>query len=339
MHLVRWRCPVTLPSNHARLIEQKGRRRHAAVLSFYGGMKCGSPAGSLYNDCIMRAKKTAVTLCAALLLVSLPCFSQSAPGRQQQIESHSRQAGEYLKENQPDLAASEFRAILALDPNNVDAHGNLGAVLFFQGSYANAIPQLRAALKLRPTLWKTQALLGIGEKRTGDIDAARRDLEKVFPKLPEEKIRIETGMELIEIYSETGDLDKSAAIVGVLRKLEPMDEALLYTAYRIYSDLADESLLSLSVVGPNSARMHQAMAHELAKRGDTAEAIKTIAPLSKSIRSFLDSILSLPRCSALCRRQKAEKKLKMSTRQHWKLILPMNRLNADWETSRFDGTS
>jgi len=147
-------------------------------------------------------------------------------------------------------------------------------VLFFQGSYANAIPQLRAALKLRPTLWKTQALLGIGEKRTGDIDAARRDLEKVFPKLPEEKIRIETGMELIEIYSETGDLDKSAAIVGVLRKLEPMDEALLYTAYRIYSDLADESLLSLSVVGPNSARMHQAMAHELAKRGDTAEAIE-----------------------------------------------------------------
>ena len=96
------------------------------------------------------------------------------------------------------------------------------AVLFFQGSYANAIPQLRAALKLRPTLWKTQALLGIGEKRTGDIDAARRDLEKVFPKLPEEKIRIETGMELIEIYSETGDLDKSAAIVGVLRKLEPV---------------------------------------------------------------------------------------------------------------------
>jgi cytochrome c-type biogenesis protein CcmH/NrfG len=33
-------------------------------------------------------------------------------------------------------------------------------------------------------------------------------------------------------------------------------------------------MLSLSVVDPNSARMHQAMAHELAKRGNTAEAIE-----------------------------------------------------------------
>jgi cytochrome c-type biogenesis protein CcmH/NrfG len=90
----------------------------------------------------------------------------------------------------------------------------------------------------------------------------------------ETKIRIETGMELIEIYSGTGDLEKAAATVSSLRKLEPMDGTILYTAYRVYSDLADESLLSLSVVDPNSARMHQAMAHELAKRGNTAEAIE-----------------------------------------------------------------
>lgn len=163
---------------------------------------------------------------------------------------------------------------MALDPNNVDAHGNLGVLLFFQLAYADAIPQFRAALKLRPTLWKIQALLGIAEKRTGDINAARGDLEKAFPKVPEEKIRIETGTELIEIYSGMGDLEKAATIVSVLRGLEPTDEALTYTAYRIYSDLAAESLLSLSVVAPNSAHMHQAMAHELAKHGNTAEAME-----------------------------------------------------------------
>lgn len=172
------------------------------------------------------------------------------------------------------MAVPEFRAIIALDPNNVDARGNLGAVLFFQGAYTDAIPQFRSALKLRPTLWKIQALLGIAEKRTRDVKAALGDLEKAFPNVPEEKIRIETGMELIEIYSGTGDLDKAAAVVSALREREPTDEAVLYTAYRIYSDLAAESLLSLSVVAPNSARMHQAMAHELAKHGDNAEAIK-----------------------------------------------------------------
>jgi tetratricopeptide (TPR) repeat protein len=230
----------------------------------------------------MRALKVVVLFWEILLVGLLSCFAQSADSREQQIKSHSRKAAEYLHQNQPDLAASEFRAIIAIDPNNVDAHGNLGAVLFFGGKYSGAIPQLRATLRLRPILWKTQALLGIAEKRTGDIEAAQHDLDKAFPNLTEEKIRIETGMELIEIYSGTGDLDKSAAIVSVLRKLKPEDDAVLYTAYRVYSDLADESLLSLSVVAPNSARMHQAMAHELAKRGETEEAIKNYRAALKS---------------------------------------------------------
>lgn len=222
----------------------------------------------------MRIREFVVLFWVVLFLGLLACFSQSNPGRQQQIESHNRQAAEYLKQNRPDLAVPEFKAIVALDPNNVDARGNLGVVLFFQGDYTSAIPQLRAALKLRPSLSKIQALLGIAEKRTGDIKAARSDLEKAFPNVVEEKIRIDAGMELIEVYSGTGDPDKAAAIVSDLRKLEPTNEAILYTAYRIYSDLAAESVLSLSMVNPNSARMHQAMAHELAKRGSTAEAIE-----------------------------------------------------------------
>ena len=222
----------------------------------------------------MWTKKLAVSLWMMLFTALLPCFSQSSPTRQQQIESHARQAAEDLKENKPDLAVPEFRAIVALDPSNVDARGNLGVLLFFQGSYSEAIPELRAALKMRPTVWKIQALLGIAEKRTGDVSAARSDLEQAFPNVQDQKIRIDTGMELIEIYSKTGDLDKAAETVNTLRKLEPTNEAVLYAAYRIYSDLTAESLLSLSVVAPNSARMHQALAHELAKRGETEKAIE-----------------------------------------------------------------
>ena len=221
----------------------------------------------------MRNREVVVLFWGVLLLGPLSSFAQSQPSQKQQIEFHTRKAAEYLQGNKPDLAASEFRAILAIDANNVEAHGNLGAILFFQNAYADAIPQLRAALKLRPTLWKTRSLLGISEKRTGDAETARLDLEKAFPNVTDTKVRIETGMELIEIYSAAGDLGEAATTVNILRKLEPTDGGILYAAYRIYSDLADESLLSLSVVDPISARMHQAMAHELAKRGDTAGAI------------------------------------------------------------------
>jgi tetratricopeptide (TPR) repeat protein len=220
--------------------------------------------------------KDATRLLAAILfsLGSLLCLSQSETSRQQQNESHSHQAQEFLREGRPDLAIPEFRALVALDPNNIDARGNLGVLLFFQGDYAGAIPQLRATLKLRPALWKLQALLGMAERRTGSTKNAVADLEKSFPKLREQKIQIDAGMELIQIYSDAGDLDKAAATVTVLRNLYPTDAEVLYDSYRVYSDLAAESMLSLSLVAPQSARMRQVMAHEAAKHADDEEAIR-----------------------------------------------------------------
>jgi len=207
-------------------------------------------------------------------LGALQCVSQSTASRPQEIASHAHQAQEFLKERRPDLAIPEFRAIVALDPNNVDARGNLGVLLFFQGDYPAAIPHLRAALKLRPTLWRMQALLGMAERRTGSSKSALADLEKAFPKLQEDKIQIEAGMELIEIHAGAGDLDKAAATVSALRSRYPTNVEVLYTSYRIYSDLAGEAMLSLSLVAPTSARMHQVMAHELEKHRDEQAAIR-----------------------------------------------------------------
>jgi tetratricopeptide (TPR) repeat protein len=218
----------------------------------------------------MSTQAAVVCICLA---VTLPAFSQSIPGKQQQIDSHSRQAQDYLRKGQPDLAAGEFNAILKLDPNNVDARGNLGVMLFFQGDYSKAAVQLRNAVKLRPTLWKIQALLGLSEKRIGQAASAQADLEQAFPQLQDEKLRIQTGMELIEIYYAAGQLDKAAGIVGILRQLAPADTDILYTAYRIHTDLAGESMLGISMLAPKSARMHQVMAQELARQGNIDAAV------------------------------------------------------------------
>lgn len=221
----------------------------------------------------MKISAFVVLLWTVSTLAPLLAAAQS-PTVQQQVALHAQKAAEYLRQKRPDLAAPEFKAIVDLEPDNVDARGNLGVLLFFEGKYADAVPQLREALKLSPDLPKIQALLGIAEKSTGDLTAARVDLETAFPKVQDQKIRVQTGMELVEVDSAMGDLGKAAEIVNALRQLEPTDEAILYTSYRVYSDLAEQSLLSLSLVAPNSARMHQAMAHELAIRGDNAAAIE-----------------------------------------------------------------
>lgn len=218
-------------------------------------------------------QKYVLALLCFLPCVAIPCLCQPASDTQQQIEFHLREAHRLLTQNRPDAAVPEFRAVIALDPSNTDAHGNLGVLLFFRGSYTEAIPELRDALRLKPDLWKIQALLGMGERRTGDNAAARTDLEAAFPNLQEEKVRIESGLELIEIYTASEDLEKASAVVNTLRALDPDNQEVLYAAYRIYSDMAREAILSLSLEGPRSALVYQAAAHEAARRGDTAGAI------------------------------------------------------------------
>jgi tetratricopeptide (TPR) repeat protein len=215
----------------------------------------------------------AVNQLVLCLLLAGSALAQSSLSKQQQIELHVRQAAEFLKDKRPDQAIGEFNAILALDPDNVDAQGNLGVLLFFHNDYALATPHLRAAVKLQPSLAKIQALLGMCEKRTGDATLAESDLKEAFPSLQEEKLKVRTGMELIEIYDAAGDYEKAAGVVGDLRQLEPRDPAILYTAYRIYSTMTDEATLTLAMNAPGSAQLRQLQAHELARQSNNDGAI------------------------------------------------------------------
>lgn len=219
--------------------------------------------------------KNRVLLFALLLL---PAFTnamsgQTPAGNQGEINLHSRLAQQYLQEQQPDLALSELQKVVALDPDNVDARGNLGVLLFFRGKYKDAVPHLRAAIKLQPDLWKLQALLGLGEARLGDSATSQSDLESAFPHLQEKKIQRQVGKALIGDYTAKGDLEKAAAVVSTLLAAKPTDSGLLYMSYRIYSDLAGKSMLTLALVAPESAEMHQVMARELARQNKSAEAI------------------------------------------------------------------
>src|SRR5579875_919102 len=147
-----------------------------------------------------------------------------------QIALHSQRAQQYLREKQPKLAIPELKAVVRLDPNNLDAEANLGVLLYFQGDYAGANQALRKALALHPDIPKLQALLGMSEERSGDPQSAVKDLAAAFPQLRDQKIQMEAGMSLIHLYQAHDRLAEATNIVRQLQTLQPKNPQLIYVA-------------------------------------------------------------------------------------------------------------
>ena len=184
-----------------------------------------------------------------------------------------RRAQQYLAEKKPELAIPELRAVVQLNPSNVDAHANLGVLLYFQAKYAEAVPELRAAVQAQPGLAKIQALLGTSEKRSGDLVAAQQDLATAFPLLEDKKIRVDTGLQLVEAEQALGMLDKAAAVAATLRDLAPDNPQILAASYQIYAQAMNESLLGLAVAAPSSAQLPFVMGLQLLQQGQGEKAI------------------------------------------------------------------
>src|SRR5271170_7025706 len=177
-----------------------------------------------------RSRLCSVRLLLVLLLLgSALAGAQTGVSRTAEIHDHLGKAAQYLKTNDPSAAAKEFEAVLALDSKNTEAYANLGVIAFFRHDYRNASVYLRKALAIDPSLTKTQALLGISEKRLGD-PSARALLEKSFSKLKEKSLRLQVGLELASLYEQEGDQGATASVMRSLVDLDPDNVDVLFMA-------------------------------------------------------------------------------------------------------------
>jgi tetratricopeptide (TPR) repeat protein len=213
-----------------------------------------------------------LALVASSLVATAADAGQTALSRTAAIQNHLQKATAYLKANDANSAQQEFQAVLESDPKNAEAHAGLGAVAFVARDYQLASRELTKALAADPSLTRSQALLGISQRRLGD-PAARASLEKSFPKLTEKNLRIQVGMELADLYERDGDLDATASAMRALVELDPDNADILFAAQRIYTELADDTLNKLAIVAPRSARMQQTIAEHLINNGDLPGAI------------------------------------------------------------------
>src|SRR5436305_6273674 len=210
-----------------------------------------------------------------LLIMLCAAFAQSqvAASKSAELQGHINRVEAALRTNDMETASREFRAVLALDPKNTEAHANLGVIEFFRNDCQSATQDLRQAVAAKPSLARAEALLGMCEKRLGDR-AAQKTLDKAFSQVTDLKLRIQVGLELSDLYQRNGDLEHVASVMGALVGLNPESPDILYFAQRTYSELADDTLNKLAVVAPGSGRMQQVIAERLVNGGDLKGAIE-----------------------------------------------------------------
>jgi tetratricopeptide (TPR) repeat protein len=222
----------------------------------------------------------AARFCSRLLLIAVLLSSgaaltlgQAGGSGTADAHDHLQKAEAYLRANNPDSAAREFQAVLALDPRNAEAYANLGVIAFLGQDCQTAAQNFRKALGINSSLEKTRALLGICEKRLGE-PSARATLEKSFAQLNDKKLRLQVGLELASLYEQQGDPGATASVMQALVDLAPDNVDVLFIAQRVYSELADETLNKLAVLAPGSARMQEIIAQHLINQGDLKGAIE-----------------------------------------------------------------
>jgi tetratricopeptide (TPR) repeat protein len=199
--------------------------------------------------------------------------AQTAATKTETVRAHLQKGQAAMNARNLPAAAQEFRAVLALDPGNVEANVKLGVIAFSQADYRAAAQRLRKALSVQPAIPQTQALLAICERKLGN-SSAQALLEGSFAKVSDVRLRTQVGMELVGLYYQRGDPERALPVVQKLVEINPDDVDILYTAQRLYRELAEETLNKLAVMAPGSARMQQVIAERLVNDNDLKGAIE-----------------------------------------------------------------
>ena len=166
------------------------------------------------------------------LLTLAVVVAQDNPADLQQLFERGEQA---LSEHRYRDAEQTYKKLQQLSPGTAEVYGRLGLIYFQQRKFAQAVPALRQALKLRPNLPNAGVLLAMSLSELGRFGEALPGLEKGFRQSADSALRRLAGLQLQRAYTGL-QRDSKAVEVGLeLTRLYPEDPEVLYHTGRLYA--------------------------------------------------------------------------------------------------------
>jgi tetratricopeptide (TPR) repeat protein len=210
--------------------------------------------------------------CGLVFVLFCPAARLSAQGTQEE-QQYSEAGQQALTAGRYDEAETNFKKLAQLDPQIAEIHATLGLVYFQEKKFDQAVPELRTALKLKPTLVRASTLLAMSLSETGEYKEALPGLEKGFQHPPDPATKRMCGLQLMRSYTGLQRDQDAVGIALQLNQLYPNDPEILYHTGRVYGNYAFLTMHKLEVVAPTSLWRHQAAAEAFESEGSTNQAI------------------------------------------------------------------
>lgn len=205
-------------------------------------------------------------------LVTL-CLSTSYLFSQADLLQRYFEEGEKaLAENRYADAEKAYEKLSQLDPGAAELHAKLGVIYFQQGKFAEVVPVLKQALKLKPGLPNADLLLAMSLSELERYTEALSGLEKGFRRTADPALKRMSGLQLQRSYTGLRRFSKASEIALELTRLYPEDPEILYHAGRVLANSAYLTTMKLAHVAPQSVWTHLAVAEATESQGvyDTA---------------------------------------------------------------------
>lgn len=210
---------------------------------------------------------------AATLLIST-CLASAVSGQDSSIQRYSDEGQHALAAGDYARAELAYEKLRDLEPEIAEVHANLGLIYFEERKFEEAVPTLRQALKLKPTLSNSESLLAMSLSEIGHYDQAVPGLEKCLRRSNDVEIRRMCGLELERSYTALKKDSKSVEVALELNRLYPDDPEILYQTGKVYGNFAFLNMERLAQVAPGSVWRHLAAAEAHESQGSYNQAIQ-----------------------------------------------------------------
>lgn len=124
---------------------------------------------------------------------------------------------------------SFWRRTIAVTQGNYIAHRDLAALLHEQGRNAEAIPELQAALAIRPDDLLANMYLGAHEHSQGNLKSAAQRFQLVAQRATKDRMRAQANTELGTVYRQMGRLPEAKQCFETSLKFVPNQPTLRVT--------------------------------------------------------------------------------------------------------------